>query len=126
MDRKICAYCKESYIPGEAEIALLELDPTITKLIKELSGKDDLASLRLYRGAGCKACRNSGYNERIGIFEVLEVNEHIRLLITKRASADVLNTEALDAGMTSLLHDGIDKALKGITTLEEVIKVARS
>ena len=124
--RKICDHCKESYIPNEAEVALLEFDPTITQLIENLSGKKDIGSLRLYRGVGCKACRNSGFNGRVGIFEVLEVTEDIRVLITKKESADVINRQALADGMTSLLHDGVEKALRGVTTMEEVIKVART
>jgi type II secretory ATPase GspE/PulE/Tfp pilus assembly ATPase PilB-like protein len=71
-------------------------------------------------------CRNSGFSERVGIFEVLEVDENIRLLITKKASAEAINEKAKELGMTSLLYDGIAKALNGTTTLEEVMKVART
>ena len=68
-------------------------------------------------------CQNSGYSGRVGIFEVLEVDEKIRVLITKKASADIINTQALESGMVPLLDDGILKVLNGTTTIEEVIKV---
>jgi len=123
--RKICTHCKESFVPKVSELELLQLDERIKGFLKEVSGYDDLKKIRLYRGKGCKVCRNSGYNERVGIFEVLEVNEEIRLLITKKSSAEAINTKALECGMTSLLYDGVVKALNGTTTLEEVIKVAR-
>ena len=69
-------------------------------------------------------CQQTGYSGRIGIFEVLVVDEEIRLLITKKASADVINAQALKAGMVPLLCDGVAKVLAGTTTIEEVIKVA--
>lgn len=124
--RKICDNCKESYIPKPQELELLQLEDKITDFIKEISGSISFAKLRLYRGVGCKVCRNTGFNSRVGIFEVLEVNEDIRLLITKKSSAEVINDKAVELGMTSLLYDGLVKALNGTTTLEEVIKVART
>jgi len=124
--RKICDHCKESYVPKPQEIELLQLEDRVHAFIEEISGGNTLAKLRLYRGVGCKACRNTGFSERVGIFEVLEVNESIRLLITKKSSAEAINNEALEHGMTSLLYDGVEKALRGVTTLEEVIKVART
>ncbi len=123
--RKICEHCKESYIPEPGELELLQLDAEVKDFITKISGNADLAALRWYRGTGCKICRNSGFAERVGIFEVLEINEDIRLLITKKSSAEVINQKALELGMTSLLYDGIGKALTGVTTLEEVMKVAR-
>jgi len=75
-------------------------------------------------GKGCKMCQQTGYSGRVGIFEVLVVDEEIRLLITKKASADVINAQALKAGMVPLLCDGVAKVLAGTTTIEEVIKVA--
>jgi type IV pilus assembly protein PilB len=124
--RKICEHCKESYIPTQTELELLQLGDTVTAFMQKISGNKDIKKLRLYRGVGCKVCRNSGFSGRGGIFEILEVNEEIRLLITKKSSAEVINDKALEQGMTSLLYDGIVKALNGMTTLEEVMKVART
>jgi type IV pilus assembly protein PilB len=124
--RKICEHCKQSYIPEAAELELLQLGESIEKDLQEISGNKNIEKLRLYRGAGCKLCRNTGFSGRVGIFEVLEVDESIRLLITKKSSAEAINIKALENGMTPLLYDGLVKALDGTTTLEEVIKVART
>lgn len=124
--RKICTHCKESYLPTKTELQLLQLDDHIVEFITRIGGSKDLTKLRLYRGVGCKMCRNSGFSERGGIFEVLEVDEDIRLLITQKASAEMINQKAIEKGMTTLLYDGIVKALNGTTTLEEVMKVART
>lgn len=122
--RRICDHCKESYVPTLGEIELLKQHQGIVDIIEKIQPGKDISQLRLYRGRGCKACQKSGYSRRVGIFEVLEVDEEIRLLITKKESADVINAAALSSGMTSLMHDGVLKVLDGTTTIEEVIKVA--
>lgn len=122
--RKICDGCKESYIPTRSEIAILKSNEDAMRCIGTLSDGKDVSELRLYRGKGCKACNDSGYSERVGIFEVLEVNEDIRVLITQKASSDVINEAALKSGMSPLLCDGMAKVLNGTSTLEEVLKVA--
>lgn len=124
--RRICPHCRKSYVPTRAEIETLELDEKALECIKCESGRMDPVQIRLYRGAGCKSCRGTGFMGRIGIFEILEVDQDIGFLITKKESADTINAMALTRGMNPLLHDGMRKALEGVTTLEEVIKVARS
>jgi type IV pilus assembly protein PilB len=112
--RTICPDCKISY----------QVDP---KTLSEWS--DDFSKskepLVLYRGKGCKNCKQSGYYGRTGIFELLLINEKIRQLISDKASAQVVREAAKKtAGMTSLREDGLRKILKGITTPEEVDRVA--
>lgn len=124
--RKICMQCRESYVPSSHELDLLKLQTTVVTSMQKIRGTDDISNVRLYRGAGCKSCGNTGFNGRAGIFELLEVNEDIRLLITKKASAAVINDKAVELGMTTLLYDGVVKALNGTTTIEEVIKVAHT
>ncbi len=117
--RKIHQNCLESYVP----------DPKELTLIRESIGKDrankmgfDKKGLRLYRGKGCKLCNFTGYESRIGIFEVMEMNEEIRKLVMERANSDVIKSAALKAGMTTMLDDGLGKALKGMTTIQEVLR----
>lgn len=112
--RKICTNCIESYKPSE-------------ELIKHLSNYIDAKELvqKFYRGKGCVECSNKGYKGRIGIFENLEVNEEIRELIIKRASADEIYKAAVKNGMVSLIHDGLNKASGGVTTIEEVLRVVK-
>jgi type IV pilus assembly protein PilB len=79
----------------------------------------------LYRGKGCKNCRQSGYRGRSGIYELLLVNEEIKKLISERASTQVIREVAgKTAGLVPLRADGLRKALKGTTTIEEVDRVA--
>jgi len=112
--RTICPDCKISY----------EADP---KTLGELG--DDSSKLKgpitVYRGKGCKNCKQSGYRGRTGIFELLFINERIKQLISERASTQVIrDTAKKTLGMTTLREDGLRKVLKGSTTLDEVDRVA--
>ncbi|MEW6308457.1 MAG: GspE/PulE family protein [Bacillota bacterium] len=80
--------------------------------------------LRFYRARGCGECSGTGYRGRIGLFEVMSITPAIRAMVTDRASADTIRTEAQRSGMRPLIQDGIAKALEGLTTLEEVQRVA--
>lgn len=124
--RKICDHCKVSYIPEGEELDILKMTSEITQVIRDVSGNDDISHTRLYRGSGCKMCGQSGYNERIGIFEILEMDEAIRLLVIQKSSAEDINTQAVKSGMTSLLHDGVVKTLSGVTTFDEVLRAVRT
>ncbi len=106
--RRICPNCREEETP----------DP---ELLHKL-GFEDTEGLIFYRGAGCDRCKRRGYSGRLAVIEVLPVTETIRRLIIKRASATVIKNQAMTEGMKSLRMVGIDKALEGLTTLEEVYR----
>jgi len=108
--RKICTNCREEFMP-EPEI--------FTRL-----GVEPKAETVFYRGSGCDRCKGRGYLGRLAIIEALTVTEAIRRLIMKRASAAVIKNQAVTEGMKTLRMAGIDKALEGQTTLEEVLRVA--
>ncbi len=108
--RKICPSCKEAYQPTE-------------KMLRELGIQDLSGKKMFYRGKGCKNCKNRGYKGRLGIFELLVVNEKIRELVLEKTSADVVRKAAQEAGMKTLRQDGLMKALDGTTSIEEVIRV---
>jgi len=110
--RKICPKCKESYKPSK-------------NVIKELNISSDGKDYTFYKGAGCRHCKGSGYKGRIGIFELMMVDEEIRDMIVGKATTTQVRRAALKAGMKSLRHDGIIKVLNGITTIEEVIRVTQ-
>ena len=110
--RKICTTCIESY----------RLSPDMIAYIKDFFGNVEL-SQNFYRGKGCPECSHKGYKGRVGIFEVLEVNEEIRELIVKRVSSEVIAVAAKKNGMVPLLADGINKASGGMTSIEEVLRV---
>jgi len=120
--RTIHQKCRESYVPNQEEI---------TSII-QLIGKDKAKTIgvqhegfRLYRGRGCDLCNQTGYEGRIGIFEVMEMTEEVRSLIMKRANSDEIKKLAVSQGMTSMLDDGLRKAVAGITTIEEVLRASQ-
>ena len=75
--------------------------------------------------SGCDKCNNTGYAGRLGIFEVLNVEENIRTLIADRADSDKIRAQAQKLGMTTMMEDGFDKVVGGQTTLEEILRVTR-
>ena len=81
--------------------------------------------IRTWRGAGCESCNGTGYRGRQGIFELMELNEEIRNLVMKDADASVLTEAARRQGMRSLREDGWLKIERGVTTVEEVIRVTQ-
>ncbi len=110
--RTICQDCKEAFKPTAKSLSKLGIKPAQLK-----GGK-------LYRGKGCKACLDTGYRGRTGIYELLPVSNEIRKAILTHAEANQLKEIALSEGMKTLLEDGIQKAIDGITTLEEVLRVS--
>lgn len=110
--RVICSNCKEEYEPS----------PTLLKEIgiESLEGK----KIKLYHGRGCKKCSNTGYKGRTGVFEVMELNDEIRELILERESVHVIKEAARRAGLVTLREATAKKVLAGITTVEELVRVA--
>jgi len=119
--RKICLNCIESYSVDQNLAQFLE------KQLNEINPYSTLKVPKfLYRGKGCSACNQTGYQGRIGIFEVLNIDEEIRkLIINPNFSLDNLNNLAKKKGMISMFEDGLRKAIIGITTIEEVLRVIR-
>lgn len=117
--RKICQMCKVPY-----KISVSELIKNLPKetITKHFGTKMEI---EFFRGQGCKICHSTGYSGRIGIFEVLEVTKDIRQLIDEKADSDVIEQKAIEEGMITMLEDGLDKATRGITTIEEVLRVTK-
>lgn len=106
--RKVCEYCKESYTQHES---------TADTVFFGLTGP-----LQLFRGRGCRMCKNTGYRGRVPIHELFVINNKIRTAIIEGMDAGQLRKMAITDGMKSMKEDGLDKALQGLTTLEEVRK----
>ncbi len=121
--RKICEKCRYSYALEEEKEILSEVAGLI-EVIEAKSGKK-IEKIRLYKGMGCKACSNTGYSGRLGIFELLSVDETVRQLVIKRASSGEIFAGAAANGMDSMLHDGLEKVFGGITTISEIIRATR-
>jgi len=124
--RKICPHCKESYFLSKDEQDLIKSEHAVHTYLQEISGKKKIDKIRLYRSGGCSVCHKSGFQGRIAIFEVLEVDNPIRILVSNNATSDEIHDAAVRAGMKPLLYDGISKALNGQTTIMEVIKSTHS
>jgi general secretion pathway protein E len=112
--RVLCSHCKQAYEP-EPDLSLF---PGVS-LTKSLNGKR-----RLWRAAGCDRCMGTGFNDRTVISEVLDVNEDVRALIQPDARPGDIQAAACRGGMTTMVHDGLAKCLQGVTTPEEVRRVA--
>ena len=87
-------------------------------------GRSDEEGRVLARGSGCTACGGTGYRGRVGLFEVLPMSETIRTLVAERATNSAIHRAAVDEGMRTLREDGIRLCLEGVTTVEEVRRVA--
>lgn len=105
--RRICSLCKESY--------------TVTDEESEISKGDIKAGTTLYRGRGCDKCDGSGYKGRTGVYEMLAMNKKLNGLLLKEASTEELRAAAIESGMRTLRQDAIEKALSGVTSLDEVV-----
>jgi general secretion pathway protein E/type IV pilus assembly protein PilB len=113
--RRLCPECKQAY------------EPAVDELPQDFPLDEWRASRApLYRAAGCRACRQVGYRGRMGIYELLITTETVRQIAHERASTWKLKQAAMADGMRTLRQDGWRKVLVGRTTVEEVVRVAKS
>ncbi len=108
--RRVCSECRAEYRPSAESVALLAGRP--------------VGRVTMIRGAGCAACRGTGYRGRVGIFELLQMTDELKDAIARRASRGELRELAAAAGMRPMRADGWAKAEAGITTVEEVLRVS--
>ncbi len=117
--RKIHTRCRVS-----EDIEVKQLAKYIDEsLLKKFFGK--VKTVRLYKGKGCQLDHGIGYEGRIGIFEVLEIDEEVRKAILKRADADTIKKIAIKSGMTTMIENGLEKVKQGLTTIEEILRVTK-
>ena len=108
--RRICTRCKESYEPTEEQLLELQLTP------------EDVEGRLFHRGRGCEYCNYTGYRGRLGIFEIMMLDDDLRELIMQHASTNVLRSEARKRGMRTLRQSGLLAIYDGVTTIDEVVK----
>lgn len=128
--RVVCPKCKEKFTPPAEALASMGLSERreayqgSSKIkAKESKAKESDKDIAFYRGKGCDECKHTGYRGRIGIFELLIISEEIKRLITRKASSEEIKIKAREEGMRFLNEDGLDKARRGMTTIEEVLRV---
>jgi general secretion pathway protein E len=109
--RVVCDSCKEEYTPEEESLREIGITPEMSE------GK------KIYRGRGCPLCLNTGFRGRTGIFELMILDETLMNQILKTSDANAIKRMAIERGMMTLRHDGAQKVLNGITTIEEVFRV---
>jgi type IV pilus assembly protein PilB len=150
LPRKICKECMEAYpappevvknikevLAGKEEFDLVPYLQRVYESKRASAGGEQITMrppevgpdgeqvIYLYRGTGCDRCGGMGYSGRVGIFEVLDVSEKISRMIMDNVSADEIKNTAVGEGMLTMIQDGYLKALEGITTLEEVLRVSK-
>jgi type IV pilus assembly protein PilB len=136
--RKICQACREEIDPPEEVIANMRqvlgnlFDAALERGVEQtaegitnISKKTTVSKAKLYHGRGCPECGGTGYKGRIGIYEVLVVSEKIGKLVLEHAPASTIEQVAREEGMITMKQDGYLKVLEGLTTLEEVLRVAQ-
>jgi type IV pilus assembly protein PilB len=108
--RRICRNCKTEFKPSEEMLLELGLTP------------DEVGDRPFYYGRGCEYCNNTGYRGRMGIYEIMVLDDHLRELIMRHASSSLLRQEAIKRGMRTLRDAGLSSIYDGQTTIEEVVK----
>ena len=114
--RTVCIKCKEPYAPPKDALKRLGMNLDLL----------DKSEVTFFRGRGCDTCKGTGYKGRIGVYELMPVNDKVRELILARASSYAIREAAIEAGMRTLKDDAMEKILLGITTLEESLRVIYS
>ncbi len=117
--RKICPQCKVEFNAPPEVIA------NVQQVLKNFIPKSFNSKLKFYKGQGCNFCSNTGYLGRLGIFEVFVMTNEIIKLVLKHSSTNAIEEAAIASGMITMKQDGYLKILEGITTLEEVLRVAQ-
>jgi len=122
--RKVCEKCKEEYQIPEDTLRLVKSE--ISKVNPKFYYEGvDINNFKFYRGKGCNHCGQSGYRGRLGITEVISINENMRTIISEDFNKDKFAEELKKQGFYNMKQDGFMKALLGITTVEEIIRVTR-
>ena len=109
--RRLCPHCRRQFTPPADTLRLLHISEA------------DAAAIPFYKAVGCDQCSHTGYRGRIGIYEVMRVNERVRRMIAQRVGEDTIREAALATGMLSLGEDGLAKVKAGVTTPEELLRV---
>ena len=133
--RKLCKECKKKYKLSEKELEAFrenyDMDKILGTLKKnedikgQIKAKDTWNDIEIYKSVGCEQCNKNGYKGRIGIFEVLEMDEDIKKMIAQKATSEEIENLAREKGMLTMVEDGFLKAILGITSLEEILRVTK-
>jgi type IV pilus assembly protein PilB len=110
--RKICQQCREEFVPSEQHRMFLS--------------QQGFSSEKTWRGKGCDKCRKTGYSGRLGIYELLIMDDSLRDMVTSNPDVIALRRKCIEKGLVTLRQDGFDKVSKGLTTVDEILRVTES
>jgi len=110
--RKVCPHCKEEYEPSTE--------------MKEFLAMQGFVNEKTYHGTGCDRCRKTGYSGRLGIYELLVMDDSLRDLVTANPDVTNLRKVCRERGLVTLREDGFAKVQKGLTTVDEILRVTES
>ncbi|MFA4986102.1 MAG: type II secretion system ATPase GspE [Candidatus Brocadiia bacterium] len=111
--RKVCPHCKESYEPDDRTLSYMNVK------------RSELRDGKLWRGKGCEECLDTGYYGRVGIFELLMIDDIIRAQIMRKEDANIIKSMAVQRGTLTLRMDGVRKVIEGVTTIDEVSRATQ-
>lgn len=133
--RKLCQECKKPYTLDPDEAKALEKSINMQEIFSYLKSQESIknvvgnaesfSALTFYKPVGCEQCGGEGYRGRVGVYEVLAMETNIRKLVTQSATSEVIEAEAKKNGMSKMSEDGFLKAVQGITTIEEILRVTK-
>ncbi len=116
LSRKLCENCKKEYTVSDEDFAHIQkMRPDVAALLK--------VGDNVFKEVGCEACGDSGFAGRVGLFEILEITEHIRRMISERENVDDIFKVARENGMKLIVEDGVNAIKNGITSVEEIMRV---
>ena len=110
--RKICPHCREECVPTEE--------------MNEFLSMQGFAARAIYRGRGCERCRETGYSGRLGIYELLTMDDALRDMVTRNPDVNQLRRMCRERGLVTLREDGFQKVMKGLTTIDEILRVTEN
>ncbi|HEX7586664.1 MAG TPA: ATPase, T2SS/T4P/T4SS family [Patescibacteria group bacterium] len=137
--RKLCPDCRKEYKLSNEDVKNLESNydmERILELIKKGQNpkadkiasskeKNKWSEITFYKSGGCEQCGKEGYKGRLGIYEVLEVDDDMKVMISQKAPAEEIEKAAKEKGMLTMVEDGFEKATQGVTSVEEILRVTR-
>lgn len=131
--RRLCPDCRQAYSLDDELVNSLKQQIDLERIFdvalknnllgKEISVSRDWSKISFYRPVGCSRCHQEGYKGRIGIFEVFEMTETVSQMVAKRATSDEIEAQAQKEGMIKMIDDGMIKAIQGVTSIEEILRV---
>jgi type IV pilus assembly protein PilB len=136
--RRLCPECRKEYCLSPDELKSLEANYNMKRILEVIKksgavklGKNEKAEdndwkkIKFFKAVGCEQCGNEGYHGRLGIYEVLEVDDEIERMISQKATEEEIENKAKEKGMLTMVEDGFIKAAEGATSVEELLRVTR-